>query len=492
VLERRSEACYLTDDQLASIAALEEAVACRREAGDLRGQGLALSRLVPSLACRGRMTEAAKAAREAVELLEAADPCRELAEAYNATALVHLYRGDRDATIESSRRAADLAERFEDETAYVDAMISIGTSELFGDGPEARGTLEGALARARRTAPALVPRALNNLAHGAVFHRSHDLAERYVGAGLAHCAELDLDLWSLSLLMVRARSELERGLWTEAAETARHLIDDPHDSPEPTVTGLLTLALVRARRGDPDTRTPIAEALGIEFPADELSWTGPVTAARAEIAWLEGRSGEVEDLTDPAFELARRHGAGWWLGVLADWRRRAGLRESAPSGAAEPYALQLAGDWRGAAAAWARLGCPYEAALALSDADDEEALRRGLEECHRLGARPLATRIARSLRERGALAVPRGPRPSTCENPARLTSREMDVLRLVSAGLANGDIAERLFLSPRTVGHHVSAVLRKLGTRTRGEAVAEAARLGLLENRPAEAPSQRR
>ncbi len=134
-------------------------------------------------------------------------------------------------------------------------------------------------------------------------------------------------------------------------------------------------------------------------------------------------------------------------------------------------------------AAWSRLGCPYETARALSEADDEKALRRGLDECYRLGARPLATMVSRILRERGASDVPRGPRPSTRENPAQLTSREMEVLRLVSVGLRNGDIAQQLFLSPKTVGHHVSSVLRKLSVRTCGEAAAEGMRLGLLDTR---------
>jgi DNA-binding NarL/FixJ family response regulator len=75
--------------------------------------------------------------------------------------------------------------------------------------------------------------------------------------------------------------------------------------------------------------------------------------------------------------------------------------------------------------------------------------------------------------------VPRGPRPTTRENPAQLTARELEVLALVADGLRNREIAERLFLSPKTVAHHVSAILRKLGARSRSEAGAHAAQLGL-------------
>jgi DNA-binding NarL/FixJ family response regulator len=157
--------------------------------------------------------------------------------------------------------------------------------------------------------------------------------------------------------------------------------------------------------------------------------------------------------------------------------------DDAPGAPSEPWSTQLAGDWRAAATAWRARDRPYEAALALSEADVEEALRESLAQLQRLGAGPLERKVARRLRERGVRGVKRGPRRSTRANAAHLTRRELDVLALVAEGLRNADIAEQLFVSRRTVDHHVSAILRKLQVGSRGEAVAAAGRLGLLEDR---------
>ena len=165
--------------------------------------------------------------------------------------------------------------------------------------------------------------------------------------------------------------------------------------------------------------------------------------------------------------LEKRH--AWFAGELAYWRWKAANLDDTPEWVAEPYRLQLDGQARSAAAAWRLRGCPYETARALAEAGDDEALLAAIETFDRLGAVPAARSARRALHDRG-VAVPRGPRPSTRANPAGLTARELEVLALLAEGLRNAEIAERLVLSRRTVDHHVSTILRKLGVRTRSEA----------------------
>ena len=259
------------------------------------------------------------------------------------------------------------------------------------------------------------------------------------------------------------------------------VLRDPRSAPVPRGMALTTLGLVRARRGDPEADAPLSEEHALAWPTEELFRAAPVVAARAEAAWLAGETAAVEQETDAALSLALQRQAPWVVGELACWRWRAGLRDRLPPGAAaEPYALSLAGEAAQAAKVWRELGCPYEAALALADGDAAEPLRRAHEELQALGARPAAAIVARKLRERGVRGVPRGPRPRTRANPAGLTARELEVLALLARGLRNAAIADELVVSEKTVDHHVSAVLRKLDVRTRGEAAAEAARLGLL------------
>jgi hypothetical protein len=234
-----------------------------------------------------------------------------------------------------------------------------------------------------------------------VRHRDFALADRYLDRGIAYLAERGLDLWRLYLLAFRARIQLDPRQWDEAAASAALVFEKRCISTFPRILAFVVLGLVRARRGEPDAESPLDDALALAKPTRELPRIAPVAAALAEVAWLAGDVEGVARATDDAFALAQERASAWPLGELACWRRRAGLETDGVSGAAEPYAAELAGDWARAADLWIALGCPYEAALALAESDDDDVLRRALGELQQLGAAPAAALVSRRLRERG-------------------------------------------------------------------------------------------
>jgi DNA-binding CsgD family transcriptional regulator/tetratricopeptide (TPR) repeat protein len=475
LLDRRAYACYLIGEFDAAMDAEQEAVRCFHRLSDPRLEGDGLRSLSRLLRYVGRTDEAMDAGREAVAILEAQAPGRELALAY--ANLSHLYQhlDDGAATVAWANRAIELG----DVEAEVYARTNIAYAEMLAG---RSGATELGQAFELAVAAGLdehAGRALVVSFWWAHRGRNYGEADRSIARALEFCTERGLELWRLFSFASLSRMQLDRGDWDDAAESASVVLRDPRSAPVPRVVALSVAGLVRARRGDPEARPLLDEAWALGEPTGELQRVEPAAAARAEAAWLEGRAEAVAETTEGVLALAVQRRIPWIVGELACWRHRAGVRETVPFEVPDPWAAELKGDAQRAAACWAELDAPYEAALALAAADSEHLLLRGLDELQELGAQPAATIVSRRLRERGARGLPRGPRASTRSNPGNLTGRELEVLVLLGQNLTNGEMADRLVLSRRTVEHHVSAILRKLSVPTRAQAVAKAARLGL-------------
>jgi DNA-binding CsgD family transcriptional regulator len=487
LLTRHSVECYLTTQDREAIESVAAASVLYRQLGEELRLGATLRWQALVLLNKGMAHDAEHAAREAVSVLERLPPHHELAMTHIVLASLANLNDLSEETVASANRGLELAERVGSTEARVAAQATLGLRESLDGGPGGWDRLEETLDEARRAGlETQVGRTYVFMGMAASRERSLARVRQSVLPGLAFCDERQVSLWDDILLVMRGWLELEAGDWDDAAVTVQEVL--ARNCLLSSTQAKVVLGLLRARRGDPDPWTPLAEAAEVAERTGQLWWTSLVAAAQAEAAWLEGRRNEVAELTREPFELALERGSQAPLAELAYWRARAGVEEDVVNDAVGPFGCMARGEWAQAAETWHDLGCPYEEALALSEADDPDALQRALEQARRLGASPLAAIAARRLRERG-VRVARGPRPTTRANAASLTARELEVLQLLGAGLRNAAIAERLFLSRRTVDHHVAAILRKLEAGTRGEAVAQAARLGLVANEQTVGPT---
>ncbi|MGA8245414.1 MAG: LuxR C-terminal-related transcriptional regulator, partial [Nocardioides sp.] len=208
-------------------------------------------------------------------------------------------------------------------------------------------------------------------------------------------------------------------------------------------------------------------------------WLCATRLARAEAHWLaDDYPAAVADLVAVRPRISAMeytHDAR-----LSVWERRLRGRSFPASPAPGPWATWLLGDFAGAATHWDRLGCAYDAAMALQDSDSDAHLRDAIARFEALGADAAVRHTRQRMKDLGHRSVPTGSRASTREHPLGLTRREDEVLALLCDGLTNDEIAGRLVVSTRTIDHHVSAVLAKLGVASRGAAAARARKLGLV------------
>ena len=459
-------------------AALCRALALRRELGDAVSAGRDLRVLSTALwrLCRG--SEAEQAAREAVLILESARQSPELAWAYARLGVAILVSGRKDEGLELIARARDLGEQLQQADVVSFALNAIGLT-LVEDGEDGIPTIKRALQTALDAdVHEAAGRAYSSLQEASICLHRFDEAARYYSEGMAYCDERELGVFSTCLTGGRASALLKTGRWDEAAAVSAQMLSRSGISPVNRLNPLIAMGAVLGRRREGNAFDLLDEASALAEGTGEPCWIVPIRAVRAELRFLAGEPSLAAQEVRAASEHLR-HVDPWDAWSVAIWLSRMQQSVVVPASPPEPYALELEGNWKAASALWQQLGFPYEAALVRMGSADEAGLRDALITLEALTARTAANVVRRRMRALGVKTIPRGPRLTTRDAPAGLTAREQEVLALLAEGLPDREISRRLFISERTVHHHVSAVLSKIGVPSRTAAAREALRMGI-------------
>ncbi|WP_331618179.1 ATP-binding protein [Streptomyces sp. CA-278952] len=390
-----------------------------------------------------------------------------------------------------AERAEELAARHGDRALRIAVRGNHLTLRVcLGDGDTVRGEAEKLLADGRSAAERVeLARMCANAADAfAWMGRSAD-AERFRDEGVRLAGAAGAPFLSGIIEGTALRMAWTRGAWRGLAERARTVLADA-----PGVSGIasdahLVLGLLAEVRGEWDAALEHLDAAAL---GDPVNAPAPVlaaaSAAAVRIRLERGESDEACAEAARALGRIRRKGVWGWAAelvpaaltayrradrapeahdVLAEFTAGLGDRD-APAARAALAACR--GDHSRAAEQYAALPAPYPAALCAERAAEGEVerLRAAAARFEALGAVRDAARCRSALRERGAGAPP-GPRRGRRGYGNELSPRERDVARLVATGHTNREIADVLFLSPRTVEQHVAKVLRKLNVSVRGE-----------------------
>ncbi|MCE7860253.1 MAG: LuxR family transcriptional regulator [Chloroflexi bacterium CFX2] len=481
MLEAYAIELWYADRMTEMMSALQKAIELWHSIGDRRREGDNLGTLAVASYSNGRKAEAEQASQLAIAILEALPPGPELARAYRSQCFIRMENRDLAEAVIWGEKAIALAEQFDDLETVARACNYAGCSLLVVDYERGRALMERSLQIGREAnLPITVAGTLANLAQTFGELYQFEDAERYLTEGIAYATEHDDDYHLQEMFTWQSSARLYQGHWHEVKETLLKVLPRPNFNLPTYTYALLILGRLRVRLGEASALATLDEGLALSIQVESMMRLEYARAARAEMGWLVGEPDRAIEEVRAVYDIAVSKEHPWVAGELAFWRWRGGDTFKPPAWIAKPFALQIAGDWHGAAEEWERRSCPYEQAMALMDGNEAAQLAT-LEIFERLGAKPIIEILKQRMRAQG-IRIPRGPRPATRENPLGLTAREMEVLSCLVNGQSNNAIAKKLSLSTRTVEHHIASILQKLGVESRNEAVVVALKKDLLSS----------
>src|SRR5436190_1790291 len=472
--------CYLTNQIREAITYQAKALRIWQEKNQTEQIGNSLRFLSRLWWFEGNHHQSESFAEQAVEVLRNQPSSKAKAMAFSNMAQLKMLSDCTTECLYWAEKAIEIAAEVDDEETLAHAMNSMGSSLMLDQASTEKGIalLEQSLALSLKNSyDEHVGRAYASMGSNAATLKNYALAKKTLEEGINYCEERDLDCLKFYMLSWKARLSLETGNWDEAFTIANSLLEEDGLLPVIKIGALVVVASIHMRRGDLDAISLLLDAKAMAFRTTELQRIVPVLSALLEYEWITGKrhvEEEILDTTINSFIQARKFSR---KSRFIFWLRKLGRQNAIVD---ETFKSCKDINAPAEAMSWEQLDCPYEQALALFDGNDTDK-RKALSVMQHLGASAISEKFKLQMRSTGIKKIPRGLRASTKFNPAQLTNRELEVLQLLKTGIQNKEIAEALFISPKTVDHHISSILFKLDVNSRSRAVTEATRLGILK-----------
>jgi DNA-binding CsgD family transcriptional regulator len=475
--------CYLINKVDEAIIYTGKSLALWKEKNDIEKISNSLRQLSRLWWLNGNRKNAENFACEAIDLLQNQPSSLAKAMAFSNMSQLRMIFDQHDEGIAWGEKAIIIARELKEEGALSHALNNVGSMRMFLPGSKEQGVslLQESLAIALKNSfHEHAARAYSNLGSIGVKLKDYAFAKQILDEGIQYCEERELDVWRLNMLSLKACLNLETGDWDKAYSIADSLLKGEDKPRAFKISALTVMGTIKMRRGDAEAVGILLQAKKKAFEMMQLQEIIPSLIALLECEWLTGKTCietkylyNITDIIDRSIAIVYKSELVFWLHKARG--NLISLKE-----VHEGYDMINPEKAKQAAKFWKKTGCPYNEALALFEGTEEDK-KEAITIVHDLGAEAVYQKMKMEMRASGIKKIPRGLRESTKTNPAQLTNRELDVLQLLRNAVQNKEIAGTLFISPKTVDHHISSILFKLDVNSRSKAVTEAVRLGILK-----------
>ena len=473
--------CYLTYQIREAIIYTSKSLQLLKETGNAEKLGHALRFLSRLWWIEGNRKKAELFANQAIDMLQDRPSSKEKAMAFSNMSQLKMLSEEIDESLAWGEQAITMAKEINDKEVLAHALNNMGTVLMWAPASRQEGVLfleQSLEISLKHGLDEHSFRAYANLACNAIRAKDYACAKQMLDQGIRHCEEKAIAM--AYLLFCRARLKFETGNWSEALDIAGKLIQDEPGPAIVKIGALIIVASIKIRKGEMDVFPLLAEARTKAFLTEEPQRIVPLMTALLEYEWLSGKIIIEQHELDYTIEMVGRTGNEFDNLEFAFWLFKTRKQQLTLQDAHELYQLDNRAAVVKAAGLWAQLGCPYQQALCLFEGNDGDK-RKAIGIVDQLGATAVFEKMKFIMRASGIRQLPRGLRKTTRANVANLTQREMDILLLLKESLQNKEIGERLFISPKTVDHHISSILFKLDVNSRSKAVQEALQLEIIK-----------